>query len=216
MRKMIVEGKPFPELISPFREYFDQFVCVEIQEILKLDFERGIRICLADIQLADGLDIEDLKLPEGSEVIRVIKREGSWFTAIMKINTPQQLIPSLQKLDLNLIWETPIFKSKDRFVFGCVGDDGEFKKLLEAVREFGEITSVRFQKPSFHSHDITECLTGKQKDVMMAAWKTGYYDYPRRTNAGELAKGIGLSKATTLEHLRKAENRLMTTILEGH
>ena len=41
----------------------------------------------------------------------------------------------------------------------------------------------------------------------------GYYRYPREIDTKELAKRIGISRTTLIEHLRKAENRVMEKVL---
>lgn len=214
MRRMIVEARPRPSLMDPFEEYFRYVESVEITEILKLDFEKGIRICVAKIRLRDGLRLADLRLPKETRIIKVLNESGSTFTAIVKVRTPAEFLGTTKKFNLNVLWDVPIIKSRERFVFGCIGDDDELRKLLAAVKEVSEITSIRFQKPTFRNISPTDCLTEKQKRVMKAARKLGYYDYPRRINAQQLAEKVGLSKATTLEHLRKAESRLMASIID--
>jgi hypothetical protein len=211
---MIIEGRPFPSVIDPIREYFDKIESVEITDILKLDFEKGIRICVANIHMKKGFRLADLNLPKETRVLRVLKEEESTCTAMVKVSTPAELLWTSKKLNLNVIWEVPIIKSIDRFAFGCIGDDEELRKLLDAVKEFGEITSIRFQKPTFRNHSPTDCLTDKQRRVVSTARKLGYYEYPRRINAKQLAEKVGLSQATTLEHLRKAESRLMASMLD--
>ena len=57
-------------------------------------------------------------------------------------------------------------------------------------------------------------LTEKQREVLIAAYKLGYYDIPRRITSEELAKKLGLVDSTVVEHLRKAEHRLITQVFE--
>jgi predicted DNA binding protein len=39
-------------------------------------------------------------------------------------------------------------------------------------------------------------LTGKQKEILLHAYNNGYFDHPRKVNAGELAKKVGMHKTT--------------------
>ncbi len=59
-------------------------------------------------------------------------------------------------------------------------------------------------------------LTMKQREAMIAAYDHGYYDYPKKITGDELAKRVNISKGTLMEHLRKAEGRLLREILMGH
>ncbi|MFC4357580.1 helix-turn-helix domain-containing protein [Halobium salinum] len=52
-------------------------------------------------------------------------------------------------------------------------------------------------------------LSERQREVFELARKRGYYTWPREVSASELADDLGLSKATVLEHLRKAEAKLL-------
>ncbi len=55
-------------------------------------------------------------------------------------------------------------------------------------------------------------LTVRQREAFLLARSWGYYEYPRETTARELAAELGISKTTLLEHLRKAEAKLLTGI----
>lgn len=52
-------------------------------------------------------------------------------------------------------------------------------------------------------------LSERQREVFELARERGYYGWPRRVSADELAGELGVSKSTTLEHLRKAEAKLL-------
>jgi predicted DNA binding protein len=48
----------------------------------------------------------------------------------------------------------------------------------------------------------------------LESYRCGFFDHPRRINAGELAEKMGMHKTTLLEHIHKAEKRLIGHILE--
>ncbi|SEJ19672.1 HTH DNA binding domain-containing protein [Halohasta litchfieldiae] len=54
-----------------------------------------------------------------------------------------------------------------------------------------------------------DSLTPTQREVFDLARKEGYYEWPRGTSTRELAELSGVSKTTLLEHLRKAEAKLL-------
>jgi predicted DNA binding protein len=41
------------------------------------------------------------------------------------------------------------------------------------------------------------------------AFERGYYEWPREVDAKTLADELGIAKATMLEHLRKAEGKVL-------
>ena len=51
---------------------------------------------------------------------------------------------------------------------------------------------------------------------MVAAYRHGYYDLPKGISSVRLSERVALSKPTTLEHLRKAERRLLAEIMAGY
>jgi len=56
-------------------------------------------------------------------------------------------------------------------------------------------------------------LTGKQIDAVLKASRYGYYTSPREITTENIAKGLGISRSTYEEHLRKAENRIMNALV---
>jgi predicted DNA binding protein len=55
----------------------------------------------------------------------------------------------------------------------------------------------------------TDDLSERQREVFELARKRNYYSWPREVSAAELADEVGVSKPTFLEHLRKAEAKVL-------
>lgn len=55
----------------------------------------------------------------------------------------------------------------------------------------------------------TDELSARQREVFELARQQGYYTWPREVSATDLADELDVSKATLLEHLRKAEVKLL-------
>ena len=58
--------------------------------------------------------------------------------------------------------------------------------------------------------NLTSTLTEKQAESLLTAVDLGYYQVPRKTKFEEIAKSAKVSKATYEEHVRKAENKIIT------
>jgi PAS domain S-box-containing protein len=56
-------------------------------------------------------------------------------------------------------------------------------------------------------------LTDRQRAAIRAAYAAGYYDWPRKSTAEEVAASLDITSATLHQHLRKAEEKLLQTYL---
>ena len=56
-------------------------------------------------------------------------------------------------------------------------------------------------------------LTRRQMHVLRTAFECGYFESPRKIGSRELAAQIGLAQSTVLEHLRKAQAKLIEAAL---
>ncbi|PCR90609.1 helix-turn-helix domain-containing protein [Natrinema ejinorense] len=70
-------------------------------------------------------------------------------------------------------------------------------------------TAERTMAPTSPPDRRERRLTPRQREALAVARRRGYYEWPRRVSAGDLATDLGVSKSTYLEHLRKAEAELL-------
>jgi len=92
-------------------------------------------------------------------------------------------------------------------------DRATIQSQLEEIREEkdAEVTVEGMRSPDTRSSDPTDTggLSERQREVFELARTEGYYSWPRETSASDLADQLGVSKTTLLEHLRKAEAKLL-------
>ena len=55
-------------------------------------------------------------------------------------------------------------------------------------------------------------LTQKQARALMTALDNGYYRIPRTSTAGEIAEVMGVPRTSFVDHLRKAENKVLQAV----
>jgi predicted DNA binding protein len=79
----------------------------------------------------------------------------------------------------------------------------------------GIVKKMSVRKAAYRKADILAVLTDKQREVMVAAFQNGYYDYPKRISSVQLCSMVNISKPTLLQHLRKAEGRILSEIMSG-
>lgn len=216
MRKMIIEIKFSEELTKNLDFLLDKVESIELLELLKLDVEKRIKMAIAAINLKEGVKIEDIKMPGYVEIFTVLSKKDNRHICLIKAKYLKSLQSTAKKFNIDIIWDTPSIFSKDKMTISVTGTEDNLKKVHDLFKTVGEIKKTSFVKATFDEQSILTCLTDKQREVIIAAKTNGYYDYPRKINSEELSQKIGLSKPTVVQHLRKAELRIMSNILAGY
>jgi hypothetical protein len=217
MRKLTLQIEPHEMMKEELKPLLEIIQSYEIFESLKIDWEEGICIDLIEFNFNEGISINDVKYIGTMEILSVLKSEGDKHTCLVKHREPEDSREIFKEFDLDLIYSTPFVISSEKCTFSVIGDNKNLNKFIELIKTHaGTIENMSFKKAAYQKHDILSVLTEKQREIIIAAKKHGYYKYPRKINSGELSQKIGLSKGTTLEHLRKAEERLMENILVGY
>ncbi|WP_435197211.1 helix-turn-helix domain-containing protein [Natronomonas sp. EA1] len=81
----------------------------------------------------------------------------------------------------------------------------EIREEMDAEIRVELITAPSAGTGLFNTDDLSE----RQHEAYELARTEGYYSWPRETSADDLAAELDISKATLLEHLRKAEAKLL-------
>ena len=83
----------------------------------------------------------------------------------------------------------------------------DLKAIIDDLEQFGTVTLGKLEE---FTETAESPLTDRQRDVVTEALARGYYDWPRQINNETLADELDISRATLHEHLRKAEQRLVS------
>lgn len=99
-------------------------------------------------------------------------------------------------------------------------DPLETTALVAAVHAAGFRVEASPPRPLFagwhtaahpaHARDLAGALTLRQAKAVLLAANHGLYNSPRGTTAAEIARAQHISRSTFEEHLRKAENKLLS------
>jgi predicted DNA binding protein len=96
----------------------------------------------------------------------------------------------------------------------------EISERLDTVRRVrnAEVEVVRMtaeEDPDAGSLFPMDIFSNKQREILRLAIEEGYYTWPRETSVAELADLMGVSEPTVLDHLRKAESKLINALFSG-
>ncbi|GAA0252768.1 bacterio-opsin activator domain-containing protein [Halobacterium noricense] len=129
----------------------------------------------------------------GADVAKVLADRGA---SVRKVTAT----PAEQRVVVDVTTDTDV-----RSLVAAVTDafpDAELVSKRE--RDRPDETSAAF-RASLH-----ESLTDKQASVLRAAYHAGYFEWPRGSTAEELADAIGITSPTLHNHLRRAQQKLLT------
>ncbi|KAB1190535.1 helix-turn-helix domain-containing protein [Haloferax sp. MBLA0076] len=85
----------------------------------------------------------------------------------------------------------------------------DLRAMIEEFKRIGNPTlgSIKqFEAPSSQ-------LTTRQREVIQLALNHGYFDWPRKHTAEEVAQELNIDHSTFLEHIRKAQRKLLSKAL---
>ena len=109
----------------------------------------------------------------------------------------------------------PEFLDIDKMKVEVIGKEKEMQKFLNYTstvisRPF-KLTGLSALEPRQESHLAN--LTGRQRQALITAYSLGYYDVPRRVSSEEVSRHLKMDKSTFVEHLRKAERKIVAEVI---
>lgn len=99
-------------------------------------------------------------------------------------------------------------------------DADRFRDVVRTLRERGESVSVRYLVRTAEEEGTDSVvvdrgrLTDRQAEVLETASRMGYFEYPRGSNATEVAAELGIEPSTFAEHLAAAQSKLLEQCLD--
>ncbi len=130
-----------------------------------------------------------------------------------------------------LILESPLFcdvsKNSNAFCVSCpynshslngsldwnllVKDSEDMAKVMDMLQFRGASADVRRIENAFRE----EVLTTRQNEILLAAIRLGYFDFPRKKGLTELANELAIKPSTLSEIMRRAESKIAKAYAGG-
>jgi HTH DNA binding domain len=194
---------------------------VEVLEALryfKCDTQGLAIICR--LRLKDrSMNIQDLLMGKGllTNIELLYKEKDDSLVVFIEGRSCVPKPPKDIKEPRMLMVRPPDFLDVDRMKVEMIGKEDEIKKLIHYANKWGNnsfkvlgLTSIDAKGESLLSK-----LTFRQKQALLTAYALGYYDVPRRISSDDLSRHLNVDKSTIVEHLRKAERKLIGSIIAG-
>jgi len=216
MRTLTLEIKPFETVKEDFAEIFAHIRSYSILETLKMDYQEGICIEIVELTLKEGASIHDIRTVGNMEILSVLKSIDSKHTCLIRYKESEESMGQFQESDLGLIHTIPTIISPEKFTLSMMGEQKNLSDFVKMIRNAGTILKMSFRRAAYQKADILAVLTDKQREVMVAAFQNGYYDFPKKISSKKLCRKVSISKPTLLQHMRKAEGRILKEIMTGY
>ena len=194
---------------------------VEVLEALrcfKCDTQGLAIICR--IRLKDRkITIQDLLMGKGllTNIELLYKEKDGSLLVFIEGRSCVPKPPKDIKQPKMLMARPPDFLDVDRMKVEMIGKEDEIKKLVHYANKWGDnsfkilgLTSIDAKGESLLSK-----LTSRQRQILLTGYALGYYDVPRRISSDDLSRHLNVDKSTIVEHLRKAERKLIGSIIAG-
>ena len=186
---------------------------LDLLYVLRQDREEFAAVSRIEFKDASS-KIEDLLVDGFLVEVQLLEQEKSrTFTVFMRGGPILSTV--LGSLGIAGGYLFPPLEIREEKIKICfLGNNAQVSDFLEKITMLGiRFKVVLLTDADFSPDSPLNKLTEKQKKALMAAYKLGYYDIPRRINSEKLARELNIGSSTLGEHLRKAERSLIIHIL---
>ncbi len=199
---------------SPSGELLERIESLEIVSHLKFGKDGFAGICRIKVK-DPGLDLKELVGVGGLVRLEPLSEEKGEHIVYMETRT--RTMAWFRGPKAPDVYLSPPVEFKDRKLkLTFLGNLNEIRKLLSIAEKVGQKFKIlSLTDASFSPDSMLQSLTDKQRKILSVAYSNGYYDVPRRIDSETLARRMNIVKSTLVEHLRKAEMRLMSDVMKG-
>lgn len=142
--------------------------------------------------------------------VEVLDRSEDALFLLVKSGGEKTLIEAISRAGAFVLKPTLLEGGREVWTLGMVRRETG-RALVEDLSKHGEVEVLALGRDEFDSLH----LTPMQRAALDLAVAEGYYTFPRRITPTELAAKMGLAKSTFLEHLHKAEEKVMGAYFES-
>ena len=160
---------------------------------------------------ADRLATIEDEIPE---IIACTVTGGETWLAYMHYEPDEFEKTLLEGIDAEAISiDWPMRETTDGLQVTLFGEDTALQQLIAGFPDEVDVTLERTGEYQPNRDDPAGQLTDRQREILQTALAAGYYDIPRRATQRDLATELGLSRGTVGEHLRRAEAKIIRSII---
>lgn len=182
----------------------------------------GTDILATVVLAADNVDLEAVAAKASTyNPVRstdILESQGQHLRIHTRYDAEASIYTAIVASSLTPIGEVRV--ADDREHWTLLADGGAISAAVSELERVADIDVQRvidYQPESISTHDlvdgIRQSVSARQTEYLLSAFEEGYYGWPREVSAKELAEKHDVSGPTALEHLRKGEAEVLSTVL---
>lgn len=153
--------------------------------------------------------VADVEAHEGVTAMEVLGADPGRAVVQFETDAPLLLFPARES---GVPLEPPVEIRDGVASLEVTASGDRLSRLGDQLRAFGFAFDVEYVHQSVESDPV---LTGTQRELVIAAVESGYYDTPRGCTLTELAESVGVAKSTASETLHRAEGEIVKRFVDG-
>lgn len=173
--------------------------------------------CVVLYELGGDLDRADEVLADSEDVVGHDVTGGDQGLAYIHFEANETVRTLLDIVDDNeIVLDTPIECAEDGALrFTLIGEQDAISRSAAYVPDRLTLSLEGIGDYHPDADDLYGALTDRQQEILEAAVERGYYEEPRSTTHEEIADAVGLTAGTVGEHLRKAEEKILSSVVSS-
>ena len=216
MKYLKLSLSPTERVIHPIDEFVAGHAAVTREALLHVDSRADGTTVLLYRVTGNGEAFEDA-LADQPEIHdhEVVDLAGNGYHAFVQADSTSRGNALLDVAHEHaLIIDTPLEFTDDGLRATLVGTHENLRGALGAIPDGVDFSVDNAGTYVPGSEDLLSPLTDRQLEVFETAVEEGYYDVPRRATHKDIAENLGCAPSTVDEHLRKAESRVVTGLIQ--
>jgi len=162
---------------------------------------------------AFAADIEAIPEVIHQEFIHVSEDEFYVYHTCEKSPMTDALFDAFSKQSLLVVFPMEYHDDGSATVT-VVGPESDIERVIEDVPDEITVDIDAVGGPEVRNDGVLSQLSERQREALESAIATGYYDNPRQATSEDVADVMGCAPSTAAKHLRKAESKLVTSLLQ--
>jgi len=182
----------------------------------------GDELWLLYVSVRDGDPTRLVERARGASAVETVRTLGSKEEPVVALTTHSSLLNTIAAVGGRLAAGS-IDRGRGNFVVELPQstDITERIEQLRSVYPDTEILAKRDRERSVEespwvSAESSAVLTERQRQALEAAYRAGYFEWPRENSADDVAELLDISRPTLHAHLRKAVGALLSEFFEGN